>query len=175
MRITATLFVLLLIPLVGCYQHEVDTFPEWCERISGADLERKYSPAWAVIFSVSFDAEAIRDDYAAFLDRAHIEKVQGRVPRMAWREATVLHLVNVSTVLAVHPQEVISTWRHGIEAAKTYTDKNPADRCLYGTMTSLFDSLHIHSMTLDDSGRQLMDEVTVISTEREARFGEEPL
>ena len=57
------LFLILAILVVGCAQHKVDTFPEWCEQITGVDLEKKYRPFWAVIFSVSFDGDAIRDDY----------------------------------------------------------------------------------------------------------------
>ena len=54
-----TILVALGLLLTACSEHRVDTFPEWCEQISGVDLEEKYLPFWAVIFSVSFDHDAM--------------------------------------------------------------------------------------------------------------------
>ncbi|WP_299618256.1 hypothetical protein [Pelagibius sp.] len=161
--------------VASCSEHRVDTFPEWCEQITGEDLEAKYSPIWAVVFSVSFDGDAIRDDYVKFLDDSHMEKVQNRAPRMAWREGTELHLVNLSSLLVIEPEEVIAGWRDGVEKAMRYEHESTADTCLYGTVTSLFDSLRIHSMESDALGQNWTDEVTEISTERKERLGDTAL
>jgi hypothetical protein len=169
------LLIILAMLVVGCARHKVDTFPEWCEQITGVNLEKEYRPFWAVIFSVSFDGDAIRDDFAAFLNKTHLEKVQNRTPKMAWREGTQLHLVNLSSFLVIEPEKVIEEWRQGIERAKEHKDTDPADICLYGTITSLFDSLHIHSMESDALGRNWTDKVTVIQTEREKRLGKNRL
>jgi len=52
-----TVSLVSLLALAACAEHRVDTFSEWCEQITGVDLEEKYSPFWAVIFSVSFDGK----------------------------------------------------------------------------------------------------------------------
>lgn len=165
------LLIALLLLATGCAKHRVDTFPEWCEQITGVDLQKKYAPFWAVFFSVSFDEDAIRDDYTSFLNKTHLEKVHNRAARMAWREGTALHLVNLSSLLAIEPEKIIDEWKRGIELAKEHKHTDPADVCLYGTLASMFDSLHIHSMKADALGANWTDRVTVISTDRERRPG----
>jgi hypothetical protein len=169
------LVLTFLLLATGCADHRVDTFQEWCEQIAGVDLQKKHAPFWAVIFSVSFDGDAIRNDYAAFLNKAHLEKVQNRAPKMAWREGTELHLVNLSSLLVIEPRKVIEEWKKGIEIAKAYKHNDPADACLYGTLTSMFDSLHIHSMKVDPFGVKWTDNVTIIPTDREKRLGDKRL
>ena len=170
------LFVILLIILVaGCSDHKVDTFPEWCEQIKGIDLERKYRPFWAIIFSVSFNGDAIRDDYVSFLNKAYLKKVQDRAPKMVWREGTALHLLNLSILLVIDPEVFIDEWKKGIDLFKEFKHTNPTDICLYGTLTSLFDSLHIHSMEPDALGIMWKDTVTVIQTDREKKLGKNRL
>lgn len=167
--------VFMVASAAGCSEHRVDTFPEWCEQITGIDLEAKYAPFWAVVFSVSFDGDAIRDDFVKFLNDNHMKKVQNRAPRMAWREGTELHLVNLSSLLVIEPEKVIAEWRKGIERAKRSEHGDKADTCLYGTVTGLFDGLHIHSMKSEALGQNWMDEVTVIPTERKERLGDKAL
>ena len=167
--------VIIAFSIFGCAEHRVDTFQEWCEQISGEDLDEKYRPFWAVIFSVSFDGDAIRDDYTEFLNKLHLEKVGNRAPKMAWREGTELHLVNFSSLLVIEPEKIIEEWRRGIELSKQYKHTDPASKCLYGTLTSLFDSLHIHSMKSDTFGKNWTEEVTAIPTDREQRLGKNRL
>lgn len=174
-RIKLNFVIIAISLLVGCAEHKVDTFPEWCEQITGVDLEHKYRPFWAVIFSVSFAGNAIRDDFTAFLNKTHLEKVQNRTPKMAWREGTELHLVNLSSFLVIEPEKVINEWRQGIKLDEAHKHTDPANICLYGTITSLFDSLHIHSMESDALGRNWTDKVTVINTDREKRLGKNRL
>ena len=69
------LLIILVVLVMGCAEHKVDTFQEWCKQISGVNLEKKYRPFWAIIFSVSFNGDAIRDDFMAFLNKTHLEKV----------------------------------------------------------------------------------------------------
>lgn len=171
----ATALALAAVLTTGCANHRVDTWPKWCEQITGVNLEEKYRPAWAVIFSVSFDADAIRDDFVRAMDKLHLEKVQHRSPRMTWREGTELHLINLSTLLDIEPEEIIEEWRREIDADKAGKNTDRASRCLFGTITSLFDSLHIHSITLDVRGRDKRDDVTVIPMNRKARLGERHL
>lgn len=171
----STILLVLALLLTACSEHRVDTFSEWCEQIVGVDLEDKYAPFWAVFFSVSFDGDAIREDYAQFLNDSHLEKVQNRAPRMAWREGTELHLVNLSSLMMVEPETIIAEWRNGVETAKRYEHDNDADTCLYGTVTSMFDGLHIHSMESDSLGQQWTDKVIVIPTERMERLGDKAL
>jgi hypothetical protein len=158
--------------LSACSDHRVDTFLEWCEQITGVDLEEKYWPFWAVLFSVSFDPDAIRDDYVKFLNESHMEAVEHRAPKMAWRDGTELHLVNLSSLLVIEPEKIIDEWRRGLEAANRYEHDNNADTCLYGTVVSMFDSLHIHSMESDSLGINWTDDVTVVPTERKERLGD---
>jgi hypothetical protein len=78
-----------------------------------ADHGEKFAPSWAVLFSVSFDGDAIRDDYVKFFNDSHMEKVQNRAPRMVWRERTQLHLMKLSSLLVIEPEKVTSEWREG--------------------------------------------------------------
>ena len=64
-RVTfASLLVLLL---VGCTEHKVDSFLKWCEHVSGVNLEKKYGGVVTPFFSVSFHFESIRDDLVNLL------------------------------------------------------------------------------------------------------------
>jgi len=166
---------LILFPIFlygGCTEHKVDTAQEWCEQISGVDLESKYSKPWTFIFSVSFDEEAIRDDYTNMLNKLHLEKVDNRSPKMAWRDGTELHLVNLSSLMDIEPDEIIHQWKDGIEKAKIFQNSDPMEKCLYGTLFSLFDSLHIHSMQSDAFGKNWKDNVTIINTDRKEILGD---
>lgn len=164
-----TLIPVLLL-LGACSEHKVDTFPEWCEQITGVDLYEQYAPFWAIFPSVSFHAEEIRDDVASSLNAMFMEKVENRSDRMVWREGTELHMINLSSLLVIESEKIIGSWRDGIEKAKRYEHKNEKEVCLYGTVTSMFDSMHIHSMTADALGVKWTDDVTVIDTERKGRL-----
>lgn len=171
MRFSVVVVIAASVWLTGCYTHEVNTFPKWCEQIESVNLEQKYRPFWAVIFAVSFKPDAIRDDFVKFLNDSHMEKVgRDRIARMAWREGNDLHLVNLSSLMEIESEKVIAEWRKGIEADKAYTLKDRADRCLYGTITSLFDNMKIHSMQSDVFGRNWTDDVTVIDMDRKQRL-----
>jgi hypothetical protein len=169
------LLILSLVFIAGCAEHKVDTFAEWCEQITGVDLQKKYTPFWAVSLGVSFDGEAIRDSYAEFLNKSHLHAVQNRTPRMAWREGTALHLINISSFLEVEAKQTIDEWRNGIDADKAGKLRKQPERCIFGTLTSMFDSLHIHSMTSDSIGSNWTDSVTVVRTDREKRLGDKRL
>lgn len=170
-----TALVLLVLFLSGCSEHRVDSFTKWCEHLAGVDLHKKYAPSWSVFPSVSYHGDAIRDSYVDFLNKTHLEKIENRAPKMAWREGAQLHLINLSSFLMIEPEAVIAEWRQGVEAQISGKETNPADICLYGTLISMFDSLHIHSMKADALGTNWTDNVTVISTEREHRLGERRL
>ena len=94
---------------------------------------------------------------------------------MSWREGTALHLANPSSLFVVEPEKFIEEWRAGLELAKVYGHKDPVSNCLFGSATSLFDSLHIHSMTSDALGKEWDDDVTVLMTDREKRLGKDRL
>jgi len=157
----------LAIFLVGCSENKIDTFPEYCEQITG----NYKAPFWAFITSTSQDDNAIRDSYTDMLNKTHLEKVNNRTPRMAWRVGEELHLVNLSSFMIIEPNEVISQWEKGINIAKQYLDQDDGEVCLYGTLTSMFNSLNIHSMESDPLGIKWSDKVTVITTDREAKKG----
>jgi len=167
--------IAIFVTMIGCYNHKVDTFEKWCEQINGVNLERKYNPFYSVVFSVSFDGDSIRNDFTAFMNKSHMEKVNNRIDKMAWRDGTDLHLVNLSSLMMIEPEEVISGWRKGIETAKISKLTDKADTCLYGTLVSMFDRLIIHSMKADALGRNWTDNITVIETDRETRLGKNRL
>ena len=148
---------LMILFLAGCTHHKVDTFPKWCKET--------HQHWWNTLFSsVSFDTAAIRDDYVKFVNEALVKKVQNRAQRMAWRDGTQLHMMNLSTLLEIEPDEVIRGWQHGIEAANTGSLTNLADRCVFGAAALLFDSVYIHSreLKLPVPGNPWKDSVTVI-------------
>lgn len=174
------LTIIAVLFLVGCSEYKLDTFAKWCEYINDEKSVEKHQPFWAVFPGVSFHHDAIRDDFTKFLNDTHMEKVKNsanvnRSPRMAWREGTKLHLINLSSYFEVDAEKIIAEWRRGIEKAKTNTLEDKADKCLYETISNLFDSVHIHSMTADIFGKNWTDHVTVIDTDRKARFAKHKL
>src|ERR1017187_106645 len=159
--------VLTCIFLVGCYEHKVNTLEAWCEQVNGVDLEEKYRPFWAVIFSVKIEREAVRDDFVKLLNDTDMKKAQKRFPKMAWREGMVLHLVNPSSLFVVEPSEFISLWRKGIAKAQSLKPMDPADTCLWSATFTLFDSVQIHSAETDPFSANWGDSVTAIPTDRQ--------
>jgi hypothetical protein len=90
---------------------------------------------------------------------------------MAWRDGTDLHIENLSTLMEIEPEEVISGWREGIDRAKRFDHPDAADRCLFGTATSLFDNVYIHSREWDQYGLNVVsDNVINLETERGERL-----
>jgi hypothetical protein len=169
------LTIIAVLFLVGCSEYKLDTFAKWCERIIDEKSDEKHQPFWAVFPGVSFHHDAVRDDFVNFLNNTYMEKVKNsakvdRSPRMAWREGTNLHLVDPSSYFGADPEKLIVEWRRGIERANTNKLEDKADKCLYETITGLFDSMHIHSRTGDIFGKDWTDDVTVIDTDRKARF-----
>jgi len=148
--------------LGGCYHLEIDSVPKWCDHIEEVDLEEKYSSFWALFTPVSFHEDKVRDDFVAIMNETHMEKVENRSPRMAWREETAFHLINLSSLLVIEPEKIIEEWQNGIEKAKTHSHDDNARACIYGVVTALFDSMHIHSIEVDFVGKQKTDHITII-------------
>ena len=129
------LAALLAVVLISCSHHEVDTHEEWCEQITGVDIMEQYRPFWAAIPSVSFDGEAIRDDFASNLNSIYMEKVEGRTDQMVWRIGTDLHMHNLSIFFEVPAGDIIQGWVDGVERSKKFEHLDAADECLYGSLT----------------------------------------
>lgn len=164
--------IMAMVALTSCSNHEVDTVQEWCEHILGVDLEKKYRKWWVPtpIFSVSFKKEAIRDDITESINSTYMEKAGGRADRMAWREGKILHIVNLSSLFVIDPEEIIEAYSEGIQNAFTHSLDNEADECFYGTILTFFDQVMIHSLEYDALGAMEADNVTVIETRREEYF-----
>jgi hypothetical protein len=161
MRQFAALVGISLI-LAACPVHEVTTAEAWCQQISGVDLVEKNAPFWAVFPGIAFNREAIRDDFTGILNAALLEKVENRSLRMAWREDNDLHVWNLSTFFDIERVEVIEEWRTNIELSMRFENPDDAHRCFYGTITSLFDTVNIHTGIWDQYGFDLVrDDVTV--------------
>jgi hypothetical protein len=154
--------LLFLATLSGCARHEVDTFKEWCELRAGVDLKQRYAPAWVLKFTVVVDEAAVREDYANFLNKALLKRVQYRVPRMGWAKDREMHLVNLAAVEEVPPAAMIEKWRQGIRETREIGQGTATTRCLYGTLIDMFDVLVIHSARPDASGGKESDRPTVI-------------
>lgn len=165
------LTLVFILTLSGCSHHRVTTALEWCEQISGVDLMEKHAPFWAVFPGISFAGDSIRDDFVVMLNEPLMDKVGHRTDRMVWREGANLHLENLSTLMEIEPESVITGWQAGVRRANMNRETDDADRCLFGSVVSLFDSVHIHSGIWDGAGiRVVKDSVTTISTERRARL-----
>lgn len=165
-------WVLICMLVLGCTQHRIDTVQEWCERISGVNLEQKYGKPWAVFFAVSVDGDAIRDDFTRLLNEAYLQRAQNRIERMVWREGTTLHVVNPASFLSVNPDPFVEEWKHKIDASWEQGLTDEGDQCMFSTTSSMFDSIDIHLLTLDANGTSQSDSVSAISTDREKRLGD---
>lgn len=161
----------LFLLFASCSNYEVNTTERWCEHLTEDNLAEKHAPFWAVLPSVSFNGNAIRDDFVNMLNKVMMTTVQGRIDRMVWRDGTSLHIENLSSLMEVDQDEVISGWRDGIEKDKAGQHKDTADQCLYGTASSMFDSVTIHSKHWDSMGMKVVSEdITTIDTERNKRL-----
>jgi hypothetical protein len=126
----------------------------------------KHSPFWAVFPGIGFDGNAIRADFAKKLNEVTLDSVQHRADRMVWVEGTDLHVVNVGSLNVIEPQEVISGWRALIERGWKSTDKDK-DRCVAGSLVSLYDRVLIHTWVWDPLGLKVTgDDVTTVETNR---------
>ena len=146
------LFIVLVMFFVllfnSCYTHKIDTAQEWCEQISGVDLNDKYNPPWSLFFGVHISEESIRDDYAKILNDLYMKQVQHRIEkidRMVWREGKNLHMTNLSSFfIVVEPSSMVNEIKEGIEDSCNFKIEDKARKCLYGTMVTLFDKVIIH-------------------------------
>ena len=104
--------ILAVILLASCSNYEVNTMERWCEHfLSEGNLAERHTPFWAVFPSISFDGDAIRNDFVNFLNEAMMQKVQGRIDRMVWREGSDLHVENLSSLMAIDEEEIIAGWQ----------------------------------------------------------------
>lgn len=167
-----THFIIAAFVLLSCSNYEVNTTERWCEHLLyDGNIAEKYAPFWAVFPGVSFDGEAIRDDFVRFLDDAYMQKVEGRIDRMVWREGNDLHIENFSLLMEVDEEEAINSWRSGIQKHNAFKLSDPADKCLFGTVTGIFDSVIIHSKKWDGLGLKIVsEEKAVIETELRKRI-----
>jgi len=164
-------FVPVILTFAGCSVHEVKTADEWCQKLSGVDLLQKNAPFWAAFPGITFNGDAIRDDFVATLNAALLEKVENRSDVMAWRENSDLHVRNLSTFFEIEPEEIIEEWRANIELSKKFQNPDDTHRCFYGTITTLFDNVVIHTGVWDEFGLNLVrDDVTTIAIERRERL-----
>jgi hypothetical protein len=165
--------IICAVVLASCSNYEVNTTNRWCEYLLSANgnFIEKHAPWWAVLPGISFDGNAIRDDFVRVLNDAMMKKVDGRADRMVWRKGTDLHVENLSSLMEIDEEKVIAAWRRGItrENAGRFTD--PADQCLYGTITSMFDSVTIHSKHWGSLRLKIVSEdKTVLDTQRRERI-----
>lgn len=158
-------FVSILI-FQGCSHHEVDTWEEWCEQISGVDLEKKYNK-WGLFFSVRHNADAIRRDFtekdnlivltdigSKYLGGARPDsKVMQEIARLkmvgVWSEGNTLHIAN--SLLIKDNKMGISEFPEFVEKYRFYlnlkANRNSLDDfqyCLFGTINSVFDTVVLH-------------------------------
>ena len=156
---------LLVLLIAGCSEIKVDSFQKWCELISGEDLKDKYAKPWLIKISVSIDEDRIRDDFVSFLNRSLLNKVQYKVPEMAWMKADELHIVNLSSIQNIAPEIMIDKWEKGLKSALQKKHTVFSDICIYETVTRLFSILYIHNIKYDENGSVLKDDVIPILSE----------
>lgn len=153
--------------IFGCSHYEVTTLEDWCDQIEGVDLIEKHAPFWSLLPSISFSDDAVRHSYTSLMDSLLLAKVEHRTDRMAWRAGTVLHMKNLSTLVEEDPDSIISWWRQGIQRAQAGDYLGSGDRCVFGGLTSLFDTLYVHSGEWYLPGLvQIADHVTALATKR---------
>ena len=162
---------LVVFPLVvsACYEVKVDTLQRWCENTSGTDLTDKYAPAWILLPSVSFDYSAVRADYTRIMDSLALDQVQWRSDRMAWLEGTNLHLESPSDLMMIAPESVLAGWKSGLDRAREGRTNDDADECVFGTASSLFDTVTIHFGVQDIAGQFVGDTTVKLLTGRTPR------
>lgn len=158
------IFFLVLI-LGSCSEHEVDTWVEYCEQISGDDLEEKYNP-WGLLFSFSFNEEAVRKDLVKNLNVIYIEAYQGRDPKPVWREGLELFIVNNATYFVTDPEIFVQEWKKGLKRADNGEALDREDYCLYGAVSYLFERVHILHLNLTIFGNPRVTNEEIIETSR---------
>jgi hypothetical protein len=155
---------LLFLLSSGCSEIKVDSFQKWCELISGENLKEKYAKPWVIKISISVNEDRIRDDFVSFLNRTLLDKVQYRVPKMAWMKADELHIVNLSSIQNIAPEIMIEKWEKGLKLALQEKHTDFSDICIYETVTRLFGIMYIHNIKYDEKGSVIEDYVTPIQS-----------
>ena len=156
---------LLVLVSAGCSEIKVDSFQKWCELISGEDLKDKYANPWVIKVSISVDEDRIREDFVSFLNRTLLNKVQYKVPKMAWMKADEVHIVNLASIQNIAPEIMIDKWKKGLKLALQEKHTDFSDICIYETVTRLFRILYIHNIKFDEKGNVIEDDVTPIQSE----------
>lgn len=138
------------------FSYTVNTWDGWCSQLLGEDLYDKYNT-----FSISFDHEAIRDDFVKRYDELVIQNIAYRylggassddptvkeIKRLkmigVWSEGNDLYLRNdlliIDEELGIDDfVEWEKKFRKSIEAAQKYEDMEDIPYCIFGTMNTHF-------------------------------------
>lgn len=157
-----------MVCLLGCFRYEVievDTVAGWCDYMQGFGVEQ--GEYWPLPIKFEVDLDASRDDYVSTLNATHLEKTQNRMARLAWREKTTLHLLNVAAVSDIDADAFTEKWQSKIAAAKRQELDEQEDVCLYRGIATLFDNVVIHTPRTDSvQPGASADEIVIIPTER---------
>jgi hypothetical protein len=168
--LTCVLLFLGIVSAGACYEVKIDTLQRWCEHVSGTDLTEKYAPAWALLPSVSFHYDEIRQSYVGLLDSLALARVKGRAPRMVWQTGTTLNVASPSDLLVIAPESVLADWRAGLARGVSGRTTDEGDECVFGTAASLFDTVAVHFGVQDVAGRFVGDTVVAVPTGRKQRL-----
>ena len=155
---------LFSIACVGCTHHEVNSWERWCEQITGVDLETRYNRRGG-FFAVSFDADAIRDDFVdkfsqVIVTQAASQYLGGVEPENqvvqelvrlkmlgVWRLQTHLHWANSLDEYALFLNSVesaLANYRERLFDGERSSDLPFASRCFWGTLDGVFSGMTLH-------------------------------
>jgi len=146
--------------LVGVYRHRVSTVAQFCEQLRGEDLFDKYNAS-----SLSFDCEAVRNDFTSSLHSSIVADnstlVGGPGPAMdeivrlrllgAWRERDVLHIANLS-ISDEDPFTKFTPWKTQMaKAVAKRVEPTDEDYCSLKTLQILFAEVWLHGGEGEDA------------------------
>lgn len=169
--IQAVLLVAMCLPIAACKTHEVNTWERWCEQVTQVDLKNKYR-GWAVVFGVSYNAEAIREDFANRFHKKAITSVRNRyfggvsiddpvLEEMVqirligvWHESTELHWAHAYLSLEAEPSLafsiVVDEIEQRLEQYRSVGASRPEDAvarastCTWATIDGVYETLVLH-------------------------------
>jgi hypothetical protein len=168
MKIALVGFALLI---SACSHYEVDTAEKWCSWITDENALEKHTPFWSVVPSFSFNADAIRNDFALTLDGLYMQKIENRSDRMVWVDQKNLHLYSLSSFFVLSSEEFDASWREPLDEAKhaKYRSRTDPGVCVFGTVSMFFDHVYIHHLDFDTLGTLTGETITEIDNERPKR------
>lgn len=153
-----------MMTIQGCSDYTITTVEEI--HLSQDALESRHKPFWCVLWGISVDRNAIRDDITKIMNDVLSENFKRPEEKWAWREGKNLFILNPAIIFKVDPNKIIETFNKDIKDFQN----NKADK-FANMYCSYFDQIILVYQTNDDGlGIEWKQKNTTLETNRRKYF-----